>query len=148
MHWKMYVDIFRAILSILRPFCSLCANLVHIFGGNLVYLFPFWYVVPRKIWQPCFLLNRILGDQDFWGFCDLIFGLKIESCLFHVYPLLLKSMLRNKTSKYKYDAMNFTSGFDFVYEYKNISIGKDEKTSILPTYILKICFLFFFFHYK
>jgi hypothetical protein len=22
------------------------------FGGYLVYFFPFWYVVPRKIWQP------------------------------------------------------------------------------------------------
>jgi hypothetical protein len=22
-------------------------------GGNLVYFFPFWYFVPRKIWQPC-----------------------------------------------------------------------------------------------
>jgi hypothetical protein len=21
--------------------------------GNLVYFFPFWYFVPRKIWQPC-----------------------------------------------------------------------------------------------
>jgi hypothetical protein len=20
---------------------------------NLVYLVPFWYIVPRKIWQPC-----------------------------------------------------------------------------------------------
>jgi hypothetical protein len=20
--------------------------------GNLVYIFPFWYFVPRKIWQP------------------------------------------------------------------------------------------------
>jgi hypothetical protein len=23
------------------------------FSGSLVYLFPFWYVVARKIWQPC-----------------------------------------------------------------------------------------------
>jgi hypothetical protein len=21
--------------------------------GNLVYFSPFWYFVPRKIWQPC-----------------------------------------------------------------------------------------------
>jgi hypothetical protein len=21
--------------------------------GNLAYFFPFWYFVPRKIWQPC-----------------------------------------------------------------------------------------------
>jgi hypothetical protein len=30
--------------SILRPFGIPC--------GHLVYLFPFGYVVPRKIWQP------------------------------------------------------------------------------------------------
>jgi hypothetical protein len=24
-----------------------------IFGGYLGMFFPFWYVVPRKIWQPC-----------------------------------------------------------------------------------------------
>jgi hypothetical protein len=24
-----------------------------IFCGNLVFFPPFWYVVPRKIWQPC-----------------------------------------------------------------------------------------------
>jgi hypothetical protein len=23
------------------------------FHGYLVYFFPFWFVVPRKIWQPC-----------------------------------------------------------------------------------------------
>jgi hypothetical protein len=23
------------------------------FGVNLVYFCPFWYVAPRKIWQPC-----------------------------------------------------------------------------------------------
>jgi hypothetical protein len=23
------------------------------FGGYSVYFFTFWYVVPRKIWQPC-----------------------------------------------------------------------------------------------
>jgi hypothetical protein len=23
------------------------------FCGQLVYFSPFWYVVPRKIWQPC-----------------------------------------------------------------------------------------------
>jgi hypothetical protein len=21
--------------------------------GILVYIFPFWYIVPSKIWQPC-----------------------------------------------------------------------------------------------
>jgi hypothetical protein len=24
--------------------------------GNMLYIFPFWYFVPRKIWQPCFKL--------------------------------------------------------------------------------------------
>jgi hypothetical protein len=27
-------------------------HLVGIFCGNLVYIFPFWYAAPRKIWQP------------------------------------------------------------------------------------------------
>jgi hypothetical protein len=26
-----------------------------IFCGHLVYFSPFWYFVPRKIWQPCSL---------------------------------------------------------------------------------------------
>jgi hypothetical protein len=33
-----------AIWFILRPF--------GIFYGHLVYFFPFWYAVLRKIWQP------------------------------------------------------------------------------------------------
>jgi hypothetical protein len=24
-----------------------------IFYGYLVHFFPFWYVQPRKVWQPC-----------------------------------------------------------------------------------------------
>jgi hypothetical protein len=37
---------FTAIVNILYPF--------GIFHGYLVYIFfQFWYVVPRKIWQPC-----------------------------------------------------------------------------------------------
>jgi hypothetical protein len=35
---------FAAIGNILRPFGIFC--------GNLVYLSPFWYFGPRKIWQP------------------------------------------------------------------------------------------------
>jgi hypothetical protein len=35
------------------------------FCCHLVYFYKFWYVVPRKIWQPCprnvFVLNRTLG---------------------------------------------------------------------------------------
>jgi hypothetical protein len=26
----------------------------YIFGHLVCMFFPFWYVVPRKIWQPCF----------------------------------------------------------------------------------------------
>jgi hypothetical protein len=36
---------FTAIANILWPFGIFC--------GQLVYFSPFWYFVPRKIWQPC-----------------------------------------------------------------------------------------------
>jgi hypothetical protein len=35
---------FTAIKNILLPFGMFC--------GHLVYFPPFWYFVPRKIWQP------------------------------------------------------------------------------------------------
>jgi hypothetical protein len=35
---------FMSILNILWPFGIFC--------GHLVYFPPFWYIVPRKIWQP------------------------------------------------------------------------------------------------
>jgi hypothetical protein len=38
--------LFTAICYILWP--------IGIFHGYLVYFFPFWYIVPRKIWQPWF----------------------------------------------------------------------------------------------
>jgi hypothetical protein len=44
------VGIFIDILSILRPIGIFYGPLV-IFCGNLVYFYPFWYVVPWKIWQ-------------------------------------------------------------------------------------------------
>jgi hypothetical protein len=37
--------LFTAILYILWTFGIFC--------GHLVIFFPFWYVEPRKIWQPC-----------------------------------------------------------------------------------------------
>jgi hypothetical protein len=49
--WKMLVY-FMNIWSILQPFGLVYGNLVKVFCGNLVYLFPFWYAVPRTIWQP------------------------------------------------------------------------------------------------
>jgi hypothetical protein len=48
--WKVLVY-FMALCSILRPFSIFCGHLI-IFHGYLVYFFPFWYLVPRKIWQP------------------------------------------------------------------------------------------------
>jgi hypothetical protein len=40
-----HLTYFTAIRNILYKF--------EMFGGNLVYFPPFWYVAPRKIWQPC-----------------------------------------------------------------------------------------------
>jgi hypothetical protein len=30
-------------------------HLVYVLCGHLVYFPPFWYVVPRKIWQPWYM---------------------------------------------------------------------------------------------
>jgi hypothetical protein len=48
----------------MKSICMFCGHLEYftafgifwpfgIFSGNLVYIFPFRYVLPRKIWQPC-----------------------------------------------------------------------------------------------
>jgi hypothetical protein len=42
------VGIFMATLSILRPNATFGT-----FCGHLVHFFPFWFIVQRKIWQPC-----------------------------------------------------------------------------------------------
>jgi hypothetical protein len=42
---------FTAIWYILLPFHIVCSRSV-VFCGNVVYFSPFWYVAPRKIWQP------------------------------------------------------------------------------------------------
>jgi hypothetical protein len=39
------------------------------FSGNLVYISPFWIIVPRKIWQPClrrisFLIRNVLHLEN------------------------------------------------------------------------------------
>jgi hypothetical protein len=44
LQWKKF-EYFIDIWSILCPFGTFCSN--------LVYVPPFWYIVPRKIWQPC-----------------------------------------------------------------------------------------------
>jgi hypothetical protein len=48
---------FMAIWSILRPFGIFCGHLVYLVAiwyilSPFGIFFPFWYVVPRKIWQP------------------------------------------------------------------------------------------------
>jgi hypothetical protein len=45
---------FTAIGNILWPFGKFC--------GHLIYFSPFWYFVPRKIWQPCSSAKK-------WGPC-------------------------------------------------------------------------------
>jgi hypothetical protein len=53
LQWKVLVYFWQ---------CGLCTYLVYIlwpfaiFYGYLVHIFPFWYVVPRNIWQPWFRL--------------------------------------------------------------------------------------------
>jgi hypothetical protein len=48
--WVYLIAYFKAIWYILWQFAVFC--------GHLVYFFPFWYVVQRKIWQPCILCLR------------------------------------------------------------------------------------------
>jgi hypothetical protein len=40
-----HLDYFMAMSYVLWPFGMVCSF--------LVYFSPFWYVVPRNIWQPC-----------------------------------------------------------------------------------------------
>jgi hypothetical protein len=56
---------FKAIWSILLPFGKVYSHSVY-FVVILVIFFPFWYVVPRKIWQSCFQ-----GNQMFF-FCEKV----------------------------------------------------------------------------
>jgi hypothetical protein len=43
---------FPAIWSILWPFCICFGHLLHFVVILWLHFFPFWYVVPRQIWQP------------------------------------------------------------------------------------------------
>jgi hypothetical protein len=45
---------FTAICYILLPFGIYC--------GHFLYFLPFWFIVPRKIWQPCSTGQMILGN--------------------------------------------------------------------------------------
>jgi hypothetical protein len=44
--WVNFGRCWYILLSALWPFVTFC--------GDLVYFSPFRYIVPRKIWQPCF----------------------------------------------------------------------------------------------
>jgi hypothetical protein len=51
LEWKMLVY-FMDTWSILWSFVIFYGHLVYVVRGNLEYFSPFWYFVPRKIWQP------------------------------------------------------------------------------------------------
>jgi hypothetical protein len=51
LQWKMLVN-FMAIWSIVLLFGIFYGHFVY-FVVILAYFYAFWYVVPRKIWQPC-----------------------------------------------------------------------------------------------
>jgi hypothetical protein len=51
LQWKM-LGHFIAIWSTYLTVIWYIMRLFGIFHGKLLYFFPFWYVVPRKIWQP------------------------------------------------------------------------------------------------
>jgi hypothetical protein len=46
------VGIFFGHLVHFTVFCYILLALGKV-RGNLIYFIPFWYFVPRKIWQPC-----------------------------------------------------------------------------------------------
>jgi hypothetical protein len=50
--WEMLVYFTYGQLVHFTVFCYILWRF-GIVRGNLVYFFPFWYFVPRKIWQPC-----------------------------------------------------------------------------------------------
>jgi hypothetical protein len=60
-----YLEYFTTIWQILCPSGILC--------GHLVYISPFWYVVPRKIWQPWL---RAVVSSALWLFLSQV----VEFC--------------------------------------------------------------------
>jgi hypothetical protein len=63
--WKMLVY-YMVIWSILRLFGVFCGHLVYFMF--LVYFLPYWYVVPRKIWQPCHSRGTRGQGEDYRDF--------------------------------------------------------------------------------
>jgi hypothetical protein len=54
LQWRL-VAYFMDTWSILWSFVTFYGHLVWL----VVYIFPFWYFVPRKIWQPCIGCQRM-----------------------------------------------------------------------------------------
>jgi hypothetical protein len=57
---KCWYTYFIVNWNILRPFGIFYSHLVHTVVLWYVYFLPFWYIVPRKIWQPWVRLGRRL----------------------------------------------------------------------------------------
>jgi hypothetical protein len=49
-----HLEYFMEIWDILWPFGTFCIHLVH--------FFPFWYHVPRKIWQPLAVHEKFIAN--------------------------------------------------------------------------------------
>jgi hypothetical protein len=60
LQWKTCAY-FWDIWSILQPFGLLYGHWVNFV--IIWYFSPVWYVVPRKIWQPCCRMNPVLGGH-------------------------------------------------------------------------------------
>jgi hypothetical protein len=58
-----YVVYFTTIWNIMWPFGY----------GYLVYNFPFWYAVPRKIWQPWPIVIKLWMSEILKPFCSFFF---------------------------------------------------------------------------
>jgi hypothetical protein len=84
LQWNILVY-FMAIWSIFQPFGILYSTLVFLWSFGISS--PFWYVVPRKIWQPCWLQKRqrieAFGMLNFYGFL-----MTVKSCLLQSYTVL------------------------------------------------------------
>jgi hypothetical protein len=58
-----------AILPILLPFWYMLWPF-GIFCGHFGIFFPFWYLEPRKIWQPC--VRPVRGEASEAGLIDKV----------------------------------------------------------------------------
>jgi hypothetical protein len=72
---------FTVIWYILLPFGILSGYLVYVF-------FPSWYVLARKIWQPCIRADPLSADQN------LPLELSAKLCSLIFFPLSTKSFFK------------------------------------------------------